>query len=180
MRYFLLLLVATLTLSACKKSAEPKIIFKFIFDPTQARLDGFGQPSSMPSGHAGQDPAFNKMSAHYIELTPGALTAVGGGTVLYRATETTAGGANAIDFDKSSFAGNNEMFFEMPLKDVAAGEYEYLRISLAYQNFDVSLYYDTTVSGIHIQQDLPCTIASTSSPRGCPGRRRPPCSRCTT
>ena len=50
------------------------------------------------------------MSAHYVELAPTAFTALGAGAVLYRAAETTTGGSNAIDFEKSNFAGNNETF----------------------------------------------------------------------
>lgn len=152
--------------AGCKKEKnEPKLIFKFKFDASQERLNNFGLAAAMPAGHAGQDPSFNTMSAHYIELAPGMLTQLGGGEVLYRAEETNAGGNNAINFSKSRFAGNNEIFYEVPLSQVAAGEYEYLRVSLAYQNFDVNLYVDTTifVSGfgnVNIQQEFPATVAS--------------------
>jgi hypothetical protein len=160
MRYLIIMLFPVLFISSCKKKTEPKIIFKFQFDPTQPRLNAFGQPAGMAAGHAGQNPSFNSITAHYIEMTTGALTPLGGGAVLYHADETTAGGSTAIDFNKSKFSGSNQSFFEMPLKNLAAGDYEFLRVSLAYQNYDVSMYFDTTVSGIHIQQDLPCTIAS--------------------
>ena len=100
------------------------------------------------------------MSAHYVELAPTALTALGTGAVLYRAPETTAGGSNAIDFDKSGFAGNNETFFSVPIKDITPGDYEWLRISLAYQNYDIKYYIDTVISGITIQQEFPGTVAS--------------------
>jgi hypothetical protein len=56
---------------------------------------------------------------------------------LYRANETTAGGANAINFGQSTLAGNNETFFSIPLSQVAAGSYKWLRVSLAYQNYDI-------------------------------------------
>jgi hypothetical protein len=48
----------------------------------------------------------------------------------------------AIDFSANpSFAKDGEMFYsEIPLKDVAAGNYQYLRVSLAYQNYDVMLH----------------------------------------
>jgi hypothetical protein len=113
----------------------------------------------MAAGHAGQSPLFNKMSAHYVELAPSAFTALGSGAVLYKAPETTVGGENAIDFEKASLAGNKEEFFSMPLKDIAAGNYQYLRISLAYQNFDVKLFLDTTINGITIRQEFPGTAA---------------------
>ena len=147
------------------KDNAPKLIFKFKFDPTQERLGNLGNPQPLPAGHAGQSPAFNAMSAHYIELAQGPLTALGQGAVLYRAPEVTTGGSAAIDFDKSTFAKDGEMFFEVPLSDVAAGEYEYLRVSLAYQNYDVNMLIDTTiyVSGVgnyNINKDVPCTVAS--------------------
>lgn len=125
---------------SCKKSdteAEPGITFIFKFDSTQARLNNIGQPSIIPAGNAAQSPVFNKMSSHYLELAPEAFTALGAGVVLYRAQETTAGGSNAIEFKKATFAGNNETFFSMPLKSMAAGTYKWVRISLAYQNYDI-------------------------------------------
>ena len=150
-------------LAGCKKetSSTPKLIFKFKFDPTQERLNGFGNPDSvMPANHAGQSPVFNAMSAHYIELAQGQLTALGTGAVLYKAPETTAGGSTAIDFAQSAFAKDGEVFYSMPLKDVAPGDYEYLRVSLAYQNYDVILHVDTTYNGFHIVKDTTATVAS--------------------
>lgn len=147
--------------NGCKKNeTTPKLIFKFKFDPTQERLGNLGTPTPLPAGHGGQSPTFNAMSAHYIELAQGPLTPLGGGAVLYRAPETTAGGSTAIDFSKSTYAKDGETFFEVPLKDVAAGDYQYLRVSLAYQNYDVMLYVDTTISGFHIVNESPCTVAS--------------------
>src|SRR5688572_1449529 len=97
-------LLAIIGLSSCSKENNnagegPKLVFKFKFDSTQARLNNVGQPAAMPAGHAGQSPVFNKMSAHYVELAPSALTALGAGAVLYHAVETTAGGSIAIDFE---------------------------------------------------------------------------------
>lgn len=129
---------------SCKKSSvetpqpqPPMLRFKFVFDSTQARLNNIGQTATIPSGHAAQSPRFNKMSAHYVELAPNAITALGQGEVLYLAPETTVGGARAIDFNQSSFAGNNEVFFSIPLDSVTPGSYPWLRVSLAYQNYDI-------------------------------------------
>lgn len=159
-----LTLALLVSATACRKkdtgSSNAKLIFKFKFDSTQTRLNNIGQPSAIPAGNAAQSGVMNKMSAHYIELTPGALTALGQGAVLYRAAETTAGGSNAIDFEKAPQAGNGEVFYELPLKNVRAGEYEWIRISLAYQNGDVKVRVDTTISGIAFNQDLNATLAS--------------------
>lgn len=159
-----LLISVTFFAISCKKNetgnSSAKVIFKFKFDSTQVRLNNIGQPSTIPAGNAAQSGVMNKMSAHYIELAPGPLTLLGKGAVLYHAAETTAGGSNAIDFEKAPQAGNNEVFYEVPINKIAVGEYEWLRISLAYQNGDVKIRVDTTINGVSINQDLTATIAS--------------------
>ncbi|MDX2003565.1 MAG: calcium-binding EGF-like domain-containing protein [Chitinophagales bacterium] len=120
-------------------TSGPRIIFKFRFDSTQTRLNNLGQPATMPAGHAGQSPIFRKMSAHYIELAPNAYTQLGDGKVLYKAKEVIDGGNPAIDFDSSVFAGNEETFFSMPISSMDPGTYEWLRVSLAYQNYDITM-----------------------------------------
>ena len=134
-------ITASLFFMSCKKeetnSPVVKVNFIFKFDSTQIRLDGQGNPVALPAGHGGQSPRFNTMSAHYLELAPTATTLPGSGAVLFRAEETTAGGLNAIDFSKAKFAGNNEIFLSVPLSQLTAGTYNYLRVSLAYQNYNV-------------------------------------------
>jgi len=120
-------------------SQEPKLIFKFKFDPNQARLNNIGQPAAMPAGHAGQNPIFNLISAHYLELAPNDLTAFNQGLVLYRAPETTIGGALAIDFSQSKNVAENEVFFEIPISQVTPGSYKWVRCSLAYQNYQIKV-----------------------------------------
>lgn len=129
----------------CKKAADEnadqvKIHFLLTFDSTQVRLNGFGEPVNVAAGHAAQSPRFNSMSAHYVELAPSAYTPLGSGQVLYHAPEVNTGGATAIDFNQSHFAGNNQEFLAVPIKDFAPGSYEWLRVSLAYQNYTVSVH----------------------------------------
>lgn len=166
----LLNLLLTLTIFAsigCKKQITPNagpsnanVVFKFKFDSTQVRLNNIGQPSAIPAGNAAQSPIFNSMSAHYVELAPSAFTALGSGAVLYKAPQTSIAGQTAIEFDKATFAGNNEVFFSMPIKDITPGSYEWLRISIAYQNYDISFRIDTTINGFPINQDFTGTVAS--------------------
>lgn len=143
---FIFCCLAIMACISCKKdkadSSEPQLIFKFRFDSTQQRLNNIGQPATIPSGHGAQSPVFNNMSAHYIELAPNMYTALGAGNILYKASETSAGGDPAIDFSKSIIAKNGETFYSVPLKNVNAGTYEWLRISLAYQNYDVKVRYN--------------------------------------
>ena len=117
----------------------PYLIVKFQFDPNQARLNNLGQPATIPSGHAAQSPDFSKISAHYFELAPTAYTQLTEGTVLYHADETTQGGSVAIDFSKAVIVSEGEVFLKIPLSQVAQGNYEYVRVSLAYQEYNISV-----------------------------------------
>lgn len=130
---------------SCTKKTEvtgPKLIFKFKFDSTQTRLNNFGQVvTNLPSGNSAQSPVFHSMSSHYIELAPDSLSPLGTGNVLYRAAEVGSGNNLAIDFSKSFFAGNNEVFYSVPIKNVIPGNYKWLRVSLAYQNYDIKIKY---------------------------------------
>lgn len=124
----------------------PFLIFQFKFDSTQTRLDNLGQPAPVvTSTNEACSPKFNKMSAHYIELAQNDFTPVGGGKVLYRANETECGGSKAITFCESIVVGENQTFYAVPLSQVA-GTYKWLRISLAYQNYDIPFLTTSTGS----------------------------------
>ena len=133
-----------LAMSSCKKSSTddataegPHINFVFKFDSTQVRLNAIGQPVNVPSNHGAQSPVFNVMSAHYVEMTRDQFTGIGAGAVLYKAPETSVGGNIAIDFSQSTFKGDGETFLSVPIKSFAAGTYNWLRVSLAYQNYNI-------------------------------------------
>jgi hypothetical protein len=146
-QHVLLILITVFSFSACKKKAsadenqtvttEPKLIFKFKFDESQVRLNNTGGVSSLPSNHRAQSPKINRMSAHYIELAQNDLTALGAGKILFHAPETTIGGTTAIDFNQSVRVGDGQEFFSIPLKNIGPGVYKWLRVSLAYQNYDI-------------------------------------------
>src|SRR4030095_10054303 len=143
--------------SSCSKEDEhanssAKLVFVFKFDSTQGRLNNIGLPDAIPTGNSGQSPLFNTMSSHYVELAPNAFTALGSGEVLYRAPEVTTGGSNAIDFSKSVLAKEGETFLSVPLDEITPGTYQYLRVSLAYQNYGIKF----NVLG----QNLTGTVAS--------------------
>lgn len=129
-------------------TTSPRLIFKFKFDNTQARLDNFGQPATVSSGNAAQSPHFNLLSQHYIELA-NATDALGQGAVLYTGTQTTAGGAEAIDYCSSTATANNEIFFSKALSEITPGTYNWLRVSLAYQNYDIT-YKANAIPGYYL------------------------------
>jgi hypothetical protein len=123
----------------------PYLIFKFKFDSAQARLNSFGMPATVPSTNAAFSPVFNGMSAHYIELAQDDYTQVGAGSVLYKAPETSCGGSSAIIYCQSVVVKDSGIFFMIPFSSIPAGTYKWLRISLAYQNYDIP--FRTTSTG---------------------------------
>jgi len=143
-----LVFCATVILVSCRKvepltpvtnpdPVVPNLVFKIKLDPNQPRLDNFGQPAVIPANHGAQTPEFNAISAHYIELIPNSFVQVGDGAVVYKGAETSAGGAVAADFDQAIVKQDGEIFFSIPLAQVTAGTYEFARVSLTYQNYDV-------------------------------------------
>ena len=138
------------TTAAITPPPPPSLKFVFKFDSTQVRLGDSGQVTTVPANHRAQNPRFNGMSSHYIELSPSAATQVGAGNVLYKTTTvaqnppitiTNASGSQtyttAISFDQENVVGQGGHFFSIPLSLVTPGTYQYLRISVAYQNYDV-------------------------------------------
>lgn len=118
---------------------EANLIIKLNFDASQPRLDNLGEPAIIPDGNAAQTPTIQKMSANYIEFAPMATTQLGQGEVVFVGEETNAGNATAIDFQQSIFAGDDEVFLSIPLSEVASGSYEWVRVSLAYQEGDIKV-----------------------------------------
>ncbi|RSK41756.1 hypothetical protein [Mangrovimonas spongiae] len=120
----------------------PNLVIKLQFDPSQERLNNIGEPATIPDGNAAQSPTISRMSANYIELAPGAFTPLGEGEIIFNGSETTAGGDRAINFQNARFAGNNEVFLTLPLNQVSVGTYEWVRVSLAYQEGDIDFLLD--------------------------------------
>ncbi|WNM19551.1 hypothetical protein [Flavobacterium capsici] len=144
MKKLLLIALSGLCLlfSSCSKEEstdEPMLIIKFKFDPNQVRLNNLGQPATIPAGHAAQSPQFNQISAHYVEFAPNANTQLGSGSVVYHAPETVLGGSTAIDFDQAKVVTEGETFLKIPLSQLNSGTYEWLRVSLSYQNYQINI-----------------------------------------
>ena len=143
----LIALACLLTFSACKKEdnstneANPQMSFKFKFDSNQERLDGFGNPSEIPDGNAGQSPDFNSMSVHYIEFVPDQFTPIESGTVVYTGdTQVAEEGSifdEAIDWNQALVSGADQTFLTLDLSRLSPGTYQYLRASVTYQNASV-------------------------------------------
>lgn len=153
MKKVLLALFIGAALVGCKKddpqedTPEARLIFKFEFDEDQTRYDSFGEEATVPDGHAAQSPRFNYMSAHYLELSPNAQTWLGDGEILYEGPTTIEGGEEAIDFDQAKLVSPGGQWLSFPISSVQPGDYEFARVSLSYQNFDI----DFLASGLNLE-----------------------------
>ncbi|MBV7269650.1 hypothetical protein [Winogradskyella luteola] len=140
----ILLLLSFIICFSCSEdqddNPQPNLIIKLNFDANQIRLDNLGQPATIPNGNAAQTPLIKRMSANYIEFAPTATTLLGQGEIIYEGPETNAGGDMAINFQQSIFAGDDDVFLSIPLSQVETGTYEWVRVSLAYQEGDISIY----------------------------------------
>ena len=133
--------------------------FVFQFEETQERLDNFGNPSAIPLGNAVQTPKMNLLSIHYIELTQDEFVPFKEGSILYTAVETFDGGENAIDFDSSHTTGEGVDFITVNLERLTPGTYNYIRASVAFQNYDIQ-YNVNNIPGFGNLEDQLGTVAS--------------------
>ncbi len=136
--------LALLTTLSCKKDDEkiPQLEFSLEFDQTLPRLGNLGEEVAVGAGNAAQHPIMKEMSVHYIEFAPDSLTALGTGAIVYKGDETTAGGANAVDFDKAPRSGEGVTFLSLDLSTLPPGTYTWLRVSLTYQKYDIAFRYN--------------------------------------
>ena len=154
----LLLAFSTVLLFSCSNSdensaaSEPNLVIRLKFDENQVRLNNLGEPSQIAEGNAAQTPVVNFMSAHYIELAPHETTLLGEGEVIYQGDDTYAGGAKAIDFSKAILGQDGEVFLKIPISQIAAGNYDWVRVSVSYQN--------GTIKFLNSGVELDGTIAS--------------------
>ena len=136
-------------------SAGPRLRFVLKLDSTQVRLDAVGNLSTIPSNHRAQSPVFNSFGAHYIELAATDTTGVGRGTILYvtptvNTSPVTIGATtytNAINFDSLQLKKSGDVIFSVPLSQVKPGSYKWYRMSVAYQNYDVTYMIKAGTTG---------------------------------
>jgi len=140
--YYLFLLVACI---ACEnaddtrpETDEVEMNVVLSFSEELPRLGNLGTSVTVAPGNAAQSPDMQSASLHYIELAPSALTPLESGAIIYQGAETRAGGERAVDFDNAPLVGNGEQFVTISLSDIPPGTYEWVRVSLTYQNFDIN------------------------------------------
>jgi hypothetical protein len=128
---------ALVGLLSCKKEPERMLHFIIKFDPLQEKLGNNGLPASLRTDLAAQTPVINSIGFNSIELVQNDFTKFGQGVSIFSTPETTAGGAQAIDYQQVKSAKTGETLVSIPLKSIAPGTYNWIRTSVAYQNFDV-------------------------------------------
>lgn len=132
-----LCVLTTLFFLSCQKKVDPILHFRIKFDPLQERLNANGLPSGVASGRAAQSPLLNAIGIQQIELTTNNSTPLSKGTVVLSTPIITAAGESAIDFSQVKMAKDGEIFFSIPMSKLGIGRYEWARVAVAYQNFDV-------------------------------------------
>lgn len=132
-----LLFSAMLIGGGCQKRPDPLVNFRIKFDPLQERLNANGLPSPITAGRGAQTPLMNAIGIQQIELATGNAVAAGKGVVLFSTPTTVAGGETAIDFGQLKFAKDGEIAFSIPMSQIGIGRYDWIRVAVAYQNFDV-------------------------------------------
>ncbi len=128
----------------------PALVLHVSVDPDAPRLDNFGRPAPMAPGHAGQDPVFHRIGIHYAELAPTAFTPLGVGAIALDSPHTTEGGELAVDFDAQPVVAPGDEIVAIALADLAPGTYEYLRVAISYQEYDVDLEVDVAGSPFEV------------------------------
>jgi hypothetical protein len=150
MKKIALIALIAMAFASCTKTTENEryLILKFKFDNTLPRLNKFGRDTGVLIGNAAQNPMFNYISSDYAELTSDSTTLLGKGDVLYTGSQYYKFGDTipGTDFSKSIVVKEGEAFLTIPLRSITAGSYEFLRLSVAYQNFDVNFRMDTNIA----------------------------------
>jgi hypothetical protein len=128
---------AMVGLFGCKKEPDKMLHFILKFDALQEKLGNNGLPAALRTDLAAQSPALNSIGFNGIELVQNEFTKFGQGVSVFSAPETTSGGEKAIDYQQVKSVKEGETIISIPLKSIAAGTYNWIRTSVAYQNFDV-------------------------------------------
>ena len=77
------------------------------------------------------------MGAHFLGLYPDKWTPYSQEVELYKGAETNKGGSMAVDFQQLQLTEDGAQFLESNIKDIPVGTYEWLRISVAFQDYQV-------------------------------------------
>ena len=132
------------TLDGVSLAANDRILVK---DQSPSYLNGIYRVTTLGTGSNGswsRSSDFND----WREISPGAMVFVEAGSINGNAFYFINGGGSnvtidttAINFSKSVMVTPGQTFLTLPLSDLSAGTYQYARMSLSYQNYDVQFYF---------------------------------------
>ena len=131
-----------IVLFSCSSDDDPKrqshmLNITFIMDANAGRLDNFGDPITIPSGNSAQHPDFDILGLHFIGLYPDKFTPYESGVTILSTSTTQQGGIAAIDFENERMFTEANNSLSIPLDDITAGTYKYIRSSIGFQKYDI-------------------------------------------
>ena len=136
--------LVALIFGACTKGTNERyLILKFKFNDTLAPLNDTGGLYVMPNGNAAQTPVYNNIAANYVALSADSTftnMALVYGTYL---NDTTT---NFVNYKNLVKVKDGEAFVSISLASIKPGTYNWLRVSIAYQNFDIKFRLDSNVA----------------------------------
>ncbi|MEM7656224.1 MAG: hypothetical protein AAF399_08860 [Bacteroidota bacterium] len=165
-------LVFGIALTACSPNQGvdptdgPKLHISFVMDPTAGRLDNLGNPAELPPENAGQNPEFEVLGLHFVGLYPDKFTPYEAGVTAFSSPTTEAGGIAAIDFEEVLLLTDAENELSIPLSEVPAGTYEFIRSSIAFQKYQLQYNLAGAAqnpdwpAGVSDDVDVSATLAS--------------------
>jgi hypothetical protein len=133
----LITLILCSFLTSCKDKNNAQVHFVIKFDPLQERLSANGMSTPIPAGRAVQTPNMNQIGVESLELVANNTTPVGKGLSVFQAAPRVNGSDVLTDFDQLKKVGDGATIVSIPFKKLAVGKYEYVRLAVAYQNFDI-------------------------------------------
>lgn len=148
-------------------TSNPMLNITFIMDSDADRLDNLGNPVSIPTGNAGQNPDFEILGLHFIGLYPDKFTPYENGATVFISPTTDEGGSTAIDFENELFLAEAENKLSVPLSEINSGTYEYFRSSIGFQKYKIIYNLKGASSnnpnwpiGVNDDIDIEATLAS--------------------
>ena len=156
-KFFVIALTALAFVSCTKGTNERYLILKVKFDPTSAPLNDSGFLYATPVGNGALTPTYNSMAPAYIELAPDLGTP--DSTVPYKSdfkytlfsseNATDNFGHSGVRYTSLQITKDGEAMVSIPLNTITPGTYRFLRLAVAYQNFDILYKLDSTVSNLY-------------------------------
>ncbi len=124
-------------MTGCRKQNSARVYFKIKFDPLQERLNSSGIVAGIGSGNAAQTPLMNTAGIEALEILRNAQAQPKDITTLFSVSTTTSGGNPATDYSKLIMVKDGDTFLSVPISNISPGKYEWLRIAIPFQNFDI-------------------------------------------